>query len=150
MRVCRHTLFLTMLGVVGLAVAGPIGIPLLYGTAFRHAIMPLLILLPGVLLMAVYQILTRNFTSRAKQEVNIVAALTALGLNVGLNLLLIPRFGIEGAAIAHGVSYGSAAVILLVVFARESGHSLRDILLVGRTDVDDLLRAARRVGGLAR
>jgi O-antigen/teichoic acid export membrane protein len=149
-RVCRHTLFLTALGVLGLAVAGPIGIPLLYGNEFRHAIMPLLILLPGALLMAVYQILTRNFTSRAKQEINIVAALTALGSNVGLNLLLIPRLGIEGAAIAHGISYGTAAVILLVAFMRESGHSLREIVLVGRTDVDDLLRAARRVGGLAR
>jgi O-antigen/teichoic acid export membrane protein len=147
MRVCRHTLFLTMLGVTGLALVGPIAIPLLYGSAFQHAVMPLLILLPGVLLMAVYQILTRNFTSRAKQEINIIAALTALGLNVGFNLLLIPRFGINGAAVAHGLSYGTAAIILLVAFVRDSGHSLREILLVGRTDVDDLVRIARRVGG---
>src|SRR5579862_517985 len=94
-RVCRNTLFLTALGAVALAIAGPIGIPLLYGHRFDRAIRPMLILLPGVLLMALYQILTRNFTSRAKQEINIIAAVTALCLNVTLNLFLIPRFGIS-------------------------------------------------------
>jgi O-antigen/teichoic acid export membrane protein len=150
MRVCRSTLFLTALGVVAFAVVGPFAIPLLYGEPFRHSIGPLLILLPGVLLMAVYQILTRNFTSRAKQEVNILAALTALVLNVGLNWVLIPPYGIEGAAVAHAVSYGTAAVILLVVFVRESGRSLREVLLIRRGDVDDLVRVFRRLGGLGR
>jgi len=148
-RVCRNTLFLTALGVVALAIAGPIGIPLLYGHRFDRAIRPMLILLPGVLLMALYQILTRNFTSRAKQEINIIAAVTALCLNVTLNLFLIPRFGISGAALANGLSYGTAAGILLVVFVRESGHTVRETLVVGASDLADLLRASYRVGGAA-
>src|SRR5690349_6040350 len=148
-RVCRNTLFLTALGAVALAIAGPLGIPLLYGHRFDRAIRPMLILLPGVLLMALYQILTRNFTSRAKQEVNILAAVTALCLNVTLNLFLIPRFGISGAALANGLSYGTAAGILLVVFVRESGHTVRETLVVGASDLADLLRASYRVGGAA-
>jgi O-antigen/teichoic acid export membrane protein len=146
-RVCRNTLFLTGIGIVGLAVAGPIGIRILYGHKFEPAIRPMLILLPGALMMALYQILTRSFTSHAKQEINIFAALTALCLNVGLNLVLIPRFGIEGAAVANGVSYGTAAMILLVVFVRQSGHSVRETLVVGEADLSDLARAARRVTG---
>ena len=149
-RVCRNTLFLTALGIVALAVAGPLGIPLLYGHRFDRAIRPMLILLPGALMMALYQILTRSFTSHAKQEINIFAAVVALCLNVGLNLVLIPRFGIEGAAIANGLSYGTAAMILLVVFVRQSGHSVRETLVVGESDLSDLARAARRVSGLAR
>ena len=149
-RVCRNTLFLTALGVAVMAIVGPIGIPLLYGHKFDHAIRPMLILLPGTLMMALYQILTRSFTSHAKQEVNIVAAVTALCLNVGLNLILIPRFGISGAAMANGLSYGTASMILLVMFVRESGHSVRETLLVRRSDLHDLARAARRVSGMAR
>jgi O-antigen/teichoic acid export membrane protein len=147
-RVCRNTLFLTALGVVALAVAGPLGIPILYGHKFDRAIRPMLILLPGALMMALYQILTRSFTSHAKQEINIAAAVIALCLNVGLNLVLIPRYGIEGAALANGLSYGTAAMILLVVFVRQSGHSVRETLVVGESDVRDLARAARRVSGL--
>jgi O-antigen/teichoic acid export membrane protein len=148
-RVCRNTLFLTALGVVALAIAGPIGIPILYGHKFDHAIRPMLILLPGALMMALYQILTRAFTSHAKQEINIFAAVTALCLNVGLNWFLIPRFGIEGAALANGLSYGTAAMILLVVFVRQSGHTVRETLVVGEKDLSDLARAARRVSGMA-
>jgi len=144
-RVCRNTLFLTALGALGLAIAGPIGIPLLYGHKFDRAIRPMLILLPGALLMALYQILSRQFTSRAKQEVNIFAAVTALVLNVGLNFLLDPRFGPEGAALANGISYGTASLILLYAFVRESGLGLRETLLVRRTDLGDLARAARRM-----
>ena len=150
MRVCRSTMLLTSVGAAGLAIVGPFAIPLLYGEAFRHAVGPLLIMLPGVLLMVIYQILTRRFTSHARQGINIVAALTALVLNVGLNFALIPTLGIEGAALAHAVSYGTAACILLVAFVRESGYSPRKVLVVGRRDVDDLVRAARRVGGMAR
>jgi hypothetical protein len=41
-------------------------------------------------------------------------------------------------------------MILLVVFVRESGHSVRETLVVGESDLSDLARAARRVSGLAR
>jgi len=146
-RVCRHTVFLTALGGAGLAIVGPIAVPLLYGERFAAATRPLLILLPGVLMMAVYALLTRNFTSRARQEVNILAAVSALVLNVSLNLLLIPRLGIAGAAISNGLSYGTAATILLVVFLRESGCTLRETLVVDRRDLDDLRHATFRLAG---
>jgi O-antigen/teichoic acid export membrane protein len=143
-RVCRHTLFVLGLGVVAFALGGPIAIPLLYGHRFDGAIRPLLILLPGLLMAALYQLLTRNFTSRGKQEINIVAALVALALNVGLNWLLIPRWGIAGAALSHGLSYGVAALLLLVAFVRESGHSVGETLLVRPAEIGELARAARR------
>jgi hypothetical protein len=59
-RVVRHTLFLTGLGVIGLGIAGPIAIRVLYGTRFEPAIIPMLILLPGALMMSLYQLLTRT------------------------------------------------------------------------------------------
>ncbi len=146
-RVCRNTLFLTVLGIVGFAVVGQLGIPILYGQKFLPAIRPMLILLPGALMMALYQILSRNFTSDAKQEVNIFAAVTALCLNVVLNFVFDPSLGASGAALANGISYGTAALILLVAFVRESGLGVRQTLVVGSDDLRDLVRAARRVAG---
>lgn len=146
-RVVRHTLFITGLGVLALWVIGPIGIPLLYGHKFDRAIMPMVILLPGALMMSLYQLLTRTFTSDAKQEINIFAAVSALILNVALNFLFDPKMGASGAALANGISYGTAALILLVAFVRESGLGVRETLLVGSDDIRDLVRAARRIAG---
>src|SRR2546428_2368832 len=144
-RVCRHTLLVLGLGVIAFAIAGPIAIPLLYGHRYDGAVRPLLILLPGLLMMAPYQLLTRTFTSRGRQEVNILAACLALALNVGLNLILIPRYGIAGAALANGLSYATAAVTLLTAFVRASGHSVGETLVVRREEISEMARAARRL-----
>jgi O-antigen/teichoic acid export membrane protein len=138
-RVCRHTIFVATLVGLGFLVAGPVAIPLLYGAPFAGAVRPMLILLPGVVVMSLYMILSRNFTSRARQEVNIVAALSALAVNVLLNVMLIPRWGIGGAAFAHTLSYGTAALVLLVVFVRESGRSPAETLFVTAAEVRRLL-----------
>jgi O-antigen/teichoic acid export membrane protein len=146
-RICRHTLFLLSLGVVAFGLAGPLLIPWVFGHEYRGAIAPLLILLPGTLSHALYQLLSRNFTSRGRQEVNIVAAGVALVLNVGLNVALIPRYGIAGAALANGLSYGVAALTLLVAFVRDSGHSVRETLIVRPAEIGEMANAARRMTG---
>jgi stage V sporulation protein B len=142
-RVCRHTLFITTALGLGYLLVGPFAIRLLYGARFEGAIRPMLIMLPGIVMMSLYMILTRNFTSRNRQGVNIVAAALALSVNFGLNCFLIPRWGISGAALATAISYSLAALLLLVMFVRESGHSVAETVLVGRDEVRGYVRRAR-------
>ena len=66
-------------------------------------------------------------------------------LNVALNWVLIPRYGILGAALANGVSYGTAAVVLLVAFVRESGLSVSETLVPRATEISDMVHRARGV-----
>jgi hypothetical protein len=67
----------------------------------------------------------------------------ALTLNVSSNIFLIPRFGISGAALANGLSYGTAALVLLVAFIRDSGHSVAETLLVRPAEIGEMARATR-------
>jgi len=97
-------------------------------------------------------LLTQSFTSRNKQQVNIVVGFVALIGNLGLNLVLIPMWGIVGAALASTISYTAAAGLLVALFLRESRLSIADVLIPG---VDDLqffwgiaMHAARRGKGL--
>jgi O-antigen/teichoic acid export membrane protein len=147
--VCRHTLFITVVAAVGYLLFGGLLVRLLYGEAYAGAVRPMLFMLPGVVMLSLYLLLTRNFTSRDRQGVNIAAAATALAVNVGLNCVLIPRWGITGAAVSTAVSYSLAALVLLVVFVRESGHTLRQTLIVRRKDLDSYVRLAARTRGAA-
>jgi len=61
-------------------------------------------------------------------------AVASLVITVSLDLLLIPRMGIRGAAIASSLSYGLTAVLSLLVFVRESGLRVRDALCVRKED----------------
>ena len=144
--VCRHTLFITVVLALGLALVGAPAIHVLYGKAYDGTVAPMLVMLPGVVMLSLYYLLTRNFTSRNKQQVNIVAAGSALALNVALNSVFIPRFGIVGAAVSTTISYTVATTILLFVFLRESGYGIKQTLIVRRTDLARYLDLARARG----
>jgi O-antigen/teichoic acid export membrane protein len=139
--VCRHTFAVT--AVVGLVVlvAGTIGIPILYGTAYRPAVQPLLLLIPGTTIMTLYKVLTRNFSSRDRQEISILAASVALILNLTFDWILIQRMGIAGAAVASTVGYTVAGLILLHEFLRESSLGWRAVLLPRTEELIDRWQA---------
>jgi O-antigen/teichoic acid export membrane protein len=128
-RVCRNTLTITVLVVVGMLAAGWFLVPLVYGPAYRATVPPLLILLPGVMSMGLYKVLTRNFTSRNQQQVSILASSVALALNFGLDWLLIPRWSVVGAAVASTAAYTAAGVALVVFFLHDSQLSWQEVLL---------------------
>jgi O-antigen/teichoic acid export membrane protein len=137
----RRTVLLTGLGGLAVAIFGPVIVPLWYGQAFAAAVRPLLFATVGMVSMSVFTIITRDFTSRNKQRVNIRAGTVALLSNLGLNLWMIPRFGIAGAAVATSLSYTLAAVLVLVAFRADSGIALREALVPKREDVRFVWRA---------
>src|SRR5262249_51252955 len=71
-------------------------------------------------------------------------AFSALAINVASNWVLIPRWGIGGAAVSTAISYSVAACILLVVFVRDSGYGVAETLILRRSDVDALRRLVAR------
>jgi O-antigen/teichoic acid export membrane protein len=133
--VARHTMLVTALVSMAMLAAGGFLIPVIYGQDYRAAVAPFFLLLPGVLAMAVYKVLTRNYSSRNRQQVPVFTAILALALNIVLNLYFIPIFGIIGAALASMISYAVSAVVLLFLFNRETGISLREILIVHPADL---------------
>jgi O-antigen/teichoic acid export membrane protein len=144
-RVCRTTVALTGLVVLAIAAMGWILIPLFYGQAYSASVLPLLILLPGIVLMGIYKVLTRNYSSRDRQQVSIVAAAAALSLNIGLNLILIPTWGTAGAALASTFAYTSAGLIMLAVFTRDSGMAFREVVFPRGAELSSHWRWARQL-----
>jgi O-antigen/teichoic acid export membrane protein len=125
----RRTVLLTGLAGLAVVIFGPIIVPLWYGKAFAPAVRPLVFATMGMVTMSVFTIITRDFTSRNKQSINIWAGTVALLSNVGLNVFMIPMFGIPGAALATSFSYTLAALMVLVPFRRDSGIAMREALV---------------------
>ncbi len=82
-----------------------------FGEVYAAGAHALQILLIGVLLFIVaginHSIIAATGNPKAVTKIVFAAAL----LNVAINLLLIPRFGIEGAALATAVSYAAALLL---------------------------------------
>ena len=69
---------------------------------------------------------------------------TSVACNIALNLVLIPRYGIDGAAWASTASYSVLFATTLVIYRRVAGVPVRAVLVPIRADGPAYLGLARR------
>jgi O-antigen/teichoic acid export membrane protein len=131
----RTTLAVTVVLAVPVFVLAPWLVELLYGPAFREAGFALRAMLPGIIAYSVVAILSRYVVGRGNPGLGTAVLLAGLAVNVALNLLLIPRLGITGAAVASSISYFVTATFIVTAFRRLSGRGLRETLLIQRHDL---------------
>lgn len=119
-------LFATAL-LTAVVAASPIAVPVLFGEAFRGSIVPLMVLAPGVVGLAVARGVL-PYLVRLERPLSVSAfALGGLAVNVLLNLAFIPRMGIAGASLASSVAYGLVAAGFVVWLVRSSGLPVREL-----------------------
>jgi Na+-driven multidrug efflux pump len=69
----------------------------------------------------------------------------ATAVDVGLNILLLPHWGVVGASIALATSYVVAAVLFYVLFRQREACSLRQAFVVDGGDLRRLSQAVREI-----
>lgn len=109
-RTTRYTLAFTLLLVIGLAGLARPAVTIYYGPEYSEAVGPLLILLPGALGFAVARPIFAIGQGNADLRLLNYATGGAAAINLVGNLILIPSYGIYGAAIATTSGYLSMLV----------------------------------------
>lgn len=119
-RIGGLTLLLAGAGGVVLALAAPFLVPFLYGEAFRPAVSPFLFLLPGALGLT-WGMLAEVYL-KGQGRPGLAAIATGIGFlfTVVFDLLLIPRFGVAGAAGASSLAYLAFAGVLTYLVLRRA------------------------------
>lgn len=90
-RVARHTFFIILIISLILAVLARPLVRILFGDAFLPSVIPLLILLPGIIVLGGAKTLTADMAGRGKPQFGTYAAFISLAVNFPLNLWFIPR-----------------------------------------------------------
>ena len=143
-RLCRISILATV-AIGGLAVAiSPVAFPLVFGHEYRSSVRLLAILVPASLGLATYRILGRWFLAINQHRAGITSQGLALVLNVVLNIVMIPRWGTVGAALATLISYTVSGVDITRKFARESGLPIADALVPKLSDLRSIVAMVRR------
>ena len=114
--------FVVPLVVAGTFLAGPV-IRFLYGAAYDNSVAPFQILLWSAALVMLRWVYMDSLRATGHQALDVRCAVTSASLNVVLNILLIPRFGMIGAA--------SATVTADVVWFFMSYYYFRRAVLPG-------------------
>ena len=80
-------------------------IPFMYGNEFENTVIPFQIILPGMLFSCITQLFSIFIVSANRNIFNIIACSFGLVFTLILDLILIPKIGINGASIATSLSY---------------------------------------------
>lgn len=98
---------------VGIALA-PTIVSILYGPQYRDAVAPLRILLVSFAFLVISRHYRLVLVASGRQATDLRILAVAAALNVGLNVWLVPRAGLAGAACANVAS--EAAILVAVVW----------------------------------
>lgn len=142
--ITRIMLFLSLLSGVVLYFCTEWIINLLFGEAYLEATLTFQLLIPGVVLGSVSKVLANYLAGCGRPELNMYASIVVVLLNVGLNIILIPIYGIEGAAISTTVSYVMNFLIKIVIFSMISKLSIHHFLFIKVSDLTKLKKLLRK------
>jgi len=144
LRALRLSLAAGVLMSLAMAMLARFAIPLLFGSEYSSAALPLGILTIGATIGISFHIFRGFLTGyKMRPEVSAVFGVALVVINTAANLLLVPRFGIGGAA---GASLAGTLVVFLpfaLYFRRVSGATWKEMLLLNREDVAVVRRASR-------
>jgi len=142
--VCRWVLVTTFFAALVLAAVGGYVISSIFGPDFDAALLPLWILLPGIVLTSASRILANDIAARGRPDLNMYASIVIVLVNVVGNLILIPTYGLPGAATATTIAYALDVVLRLIIYGRFSGNRWVDSIFPHSSDLRFLNLAFHR------
>jgi stage V sporulation protein B len=145
--ICRNAIFMTLIGAVVMFVVSRQLILFVFGSSMLPALHPLWLLLPGIVTLTASKVISSYLSGIGKPTYSTFVAAGTVTLTIALDLLLIPRYGISGAAVASSVVYTCTAVASVAIFRYESGAGVLETLVVRP---DDFVRYRRLLNSTVR
>lgn len=142
-RVSRVVLWTSAAASLALAITAPIVVRVLFGSAFSPSVIAIWLLLPGIITLSVARVLSSYLLGKNRLRVDLAAAVAGLVVTLVLDVVLIPRYGFAGAAIASSVAYTTTMTVNFIWVVRHSDLSVRDLLVPTMSDVRDVTRLVR-------
>ena len=143
----RISLFLVFLMAIGaLLFISPV-IGLLYGQAFLASVKPIILLLPGLIAWSVAAVLSQYFFSIGYPLKITISWFLVAVLNIVLNFIYIPQYGMAAAALSSTVTYLFALGFHYYFFHKETGMGFYDVFVPRKEEIKSIFE---RVVGFLR
>lgn len=124
----KATLIINLLACGFVYLIGEWAILEFYGAGYQESVYALYVLLPGICCTSVARILSNYISSINRPLYNFYVSLFTVFLNITLNIILIPKYFILGAAFTTSLVYFINLIIKCILFYRLSGTNYKEIL----------------------
>jgi O-antigen/teichoic acid export membrane protein len=111
---------------------------ILYGIEYLPAYSVTVLILTGLIPMIFYKMIISLFNAKGMQKLSFGILFASVILNIGSNLMLIPIYGILGAAFSSVLSYTLCGVLFTYIFMREFKVKFKQLLLFDKNEIGRL------------
>jgi O-antigen/teichoic acid export membrane protein len=140
----RWVFLLTCVAAAVAAIIIPYAINLLYGAEFMPGVQAFRILLIGIVLGSFSRVLANDIAARDFPQYNFYASVAVVSVNVTMNFILIPKWGIIGAAAATSIAYGFNSILKICVYSAVSRNRWTELFRFNDFDKKLLVFGARK------
>ena len=139
----KYTIYISLfIAIIGFLLA-PL-IPFVYGPEFVDSIPVVRILFIGVVFATIGKVSSSYFFTEGKPEVHLKITFLAFLSNIILNIILIPKFGINGAAISSTISYAIFGFSYILVLLRDKGINFSDFFVIKKSELKSIVDFIKR------
>jgi O-antigen/teichoic acid export membrane protein len=131
----RIFLFFYAIICLVLIISGKWLFPLVFGNSFQSMYVAFVFLVPGILSLSVLYTLTAYNAGINKISINIASCVWTLLVILAGNILLIPWYSINNAAMVSSIGYISMLIYLMTVFKRKNQVKLSGFFLFRYEDI---------------
>lgn len=134
-RTCRIVFGLAGLIAVCMSVATPWLVPTLFGADFGGSVVAIWLLLPGIWIGSVAGSLSSFLSGSGRPALPLLTSVVSVAINIPLNLALIPRYGIAGAAVASAVTYSLMTAVNTILSNQLAALPVKELFVPKRADI---------------
>lgn len=132
--VCRISFVGSLIICASLAGLGFLLVPFIYGSEYADSATILAICCIGTCFIGFFKLIAQYFIVNNKQWINALFLAIVVVINFVINLILIPKWGIVGAAIGTSVSHFICGLLFVITFSFVSKSKITDIIFVKKED----------------
>jgi len=133
-RLVRVSFLAGLIASIAMFFLSPFILPAIWGEKFLPSVMIIQYILPGILFISVYRVLSSRLAGIGKPQISIYVFIPALIINILLNLWWIPLYGAFGAVLATNVSYTLGTIAYIFVYSKIVHMPVLEIFLFQKSD----------------
>lgn len=142
--VSRMVLLSTAAGALLVAAIGMPLLEMLFGEEYSASYVPLLLMLPGLVALSCARVIASDIAARGRPELNMYMAAVGVAISAIGNLVLVPLWGLNGAALVVTIAYCADLALKAVVYKFITKAPFHAMVYPTRADLRHVVDAVRR------
>ncbi len=135
----KVTMYLTTLGAMVLYLIADWTVVYIFGSGYSQVPDVIIYMIPGVVSLSVSRVIANFIAAHGKPEINMYGTLVVLIVAVIMNLILIPKFGLVGGAIATSVSYFISMLLRMISYIYITKTTIFNLFLPSKGEIHMVL-----------